>query len=188
MSEKEKENLTEEVKEEKKEKVKKKTKEEKLKEEIDELKLELLRANEKVLKILADSENLKKRLNNEREHERKYNNIYLIEELLPYLDQLRLVVNGKVDDEKLQNYLLGFKMINDQIFQILKDDGLEVIDAEGAMFDPNLHFAKEKEEDKEKPKGIVLKQILAGYKYKERIIRPAMVIVNEWSDENGNNK
>lgn len=188
LSEKEKDNVNEEIIEEKKEKVKKKTKEEKLKEEINELKLELLRTNEKVLQVLADSENLKKRLNNEREHERKYNNIYLIEELLPYLDQLRLVVNSKVDDEKLKNYLLGFKMINDQIFQILKDDGLTAIDAEGEMFDPKIHFATEKEEDREKPKGIVLKQILAGYQYKERIIRPAMVVVNEWSDENGNNK
>ncbi len=184
MSEKEKDILTEDSKE----KVKRKTKDEKLKDEIEELKLELLRSNEKVLKILADSENLKKRLNNEREHERKYSNIYLIEELLPYLDQLRLVVNSKVEDEMLKNYLIGFKMINDQIFQILKDDGLEAIDAEGEMFDPKIHFASEKEEDREKPKGIVLKQILAGYKYKERIIRPAMVVVNEWSDENGNNK
>ncbi len=184
MSEKEIKDVVEETKE----KPKKKSKEEKLKEEIEELKLELLRANEKVLKTLADSENLKKRLLAEKENERKYNNLYIIEELLPSLDQLRLVVNSKVEDEKLKNYLLGFKMISDQIFQVLEHDGLTAIDAEGENFDPKIHFATDKEENKDKPKGVVLKQILAGYKYKERIIRPAMVVVNEWSDENGNNK
>ncbi|HHT39587.1 MAG: nucleotide exchange factor GrpE [Acholeplasmatales bacterium] len=170
------------------EKVKKKTKTEKLKDEINELKLELLRLKEKNLQILADSENLKKRLKQEREQEKKYHNQYLIEKLLPALDQLRLVVNSNVSDEKLNNYLIGFKMINDEIFQTLANDGLTPIEAVGEMFDPKLHHALEKEVDKTKAKGIVLKQTLTGYKYKERIIRPAMVVVNDWSDENGNNK
>src|SRR5690554_2445944 len=170
------------------EKVKKKTKTEKLKDEINELKLELLRLKEKNLQILADSENLKKRLKQEREQEKKYHNQYLIEKLLPALDQVRLVVNSNVSDEKLNNYLIGFKMINDEIFQTLANDGLTPIEAVGEMFDPKLHHALEKEVDKTKAKGIVLKQTLTGYKYKERIIRPAMVVVNDWSDENGNNK
>ena len=152
------------------------------------MKLELLRLKEKNLQILADSENLKKRLKQEREQEKKYHNQYLIEKLLPALDRLRLVVNSNVSDEKLNNYLIGFKMINDEIFQTLANDGLTPIEAVGEMFDPKLHHALEKEVDKTKAKGIVLKQTLTGYKYKERIIRPAMVVVNDWSDENGNNK
>ncbi|NMA05793.1 MAG: nucleotide exchange factor GrpE [Acholeplasmataceae bacterium] len=182
-----KEEVKEEIKEEKEKKPKKKTKQD-LEREIDELKLENLRLAEKVLKALADSENYKKRLNHEREIEKKYSNMYLIERLIPSLDQLRLVTSYNVEDEALKNYLIGFKMINDQLYQVLEDDGLKVVDGLNQKFDPKYHHAIEKVCDKERENGIIVSQTQVGYMYKERTIRPAMVVVNEWSDENGNNK
>ena len=182
-----KEETKEEVKEEKEKKPKKKSRQE-LEKEIEELKLENLRLGEKVLKALADSENYKKRLNHEREVEKKYSNMYLIERLIPSLEQLRLVTSYEVKDETLKNYLIGFKMINDQLYQVLEYDGLKVVDGLNKQFDPKYHHAIEKVCDKERENGIIVSQTQVGYMYKERTIRPAMVVVNEWSDENGNNK
>ena len=169
-----------------KEKPKKKTKQQRLEDEISELKLENLRLSEKVLKALADGENYKKRLNHERELEKKYSNMYLIEKLIPALDQLRLVTSYEVEEPSLKNYLIGFKMINDQLYQTLEDDGLKVVDGMNQIFDPKYHYAIEKISDKEKENGLIVSQTQVGYMYKERTIRPAMVVVNEWSDENGN--
>ncbi|MFA5720504.1 MAG: nucleotide exchange factor GrpE [Acholeplasmataceae bacterium] len=171
---------------EKEVKPKKKTKQQRLEDEISELKLENLRLSEKVLKALADGENYKKRLNHERELEKKYSNMYLIEKLIPALDQLRLVTSYEVEEPSLKNYLIGFKMINDQLYQTLEDDGLKVVDGMNQIFDPKYHYAIEKISDKEKENGLIVSQTQVGYMYKERTIRPAMVVVNEWSDENGN--
>ena len=100
------------------------------------------------------------------------------------LDQLKKVVNVEVDDDKLKNYLIGFKMISNQIYQVLEDDGLKEIKALNEKFDPNYHYAVEKENNKEIEDGIITEVINIGYTYKERILRPAMVKVNEWSEEN----
>lgn len=171
-----------------KKKEKKKSEKQKLFEEIEALKLENLRLNEKSLRAIAETENFKKRMIQERDNERKYSNQYLIEELLPALDQLNLIVNLNVEDPTLKNYLIGFKMINDQIFNILEKDGLKQIVTKDQKFDPKYHYATEKQSDKTKDEQIILATTQTGYMYKERIIRPAMVIVNEWSDENGNNE
>ena len=84
-----------------KKKEKKKSEKQILTEEIETLKLENLRLNEKSLRAIADAENFKKRMLTERENERKYSNQYLIEELLPALDQLKLIVNLEVEDPNL---------------------------------------------------------------------------------------
>lgn len=182
--------IIEEVEDDKldKKKEKKKSEKQKLAEEIETLKLENLRLNEKSLRAIADAENFKKRMLTERDNEKKYSNQYLIEELLPALDQLKLIVNLEVEDPNLKNYLIGFKMISDQIFNILEKDGLKQIITKDQKFDPKYHYATEKQSDKSKEEHIILATTQTGYMYKERIIRPAMVIVNEWSDENGNNK
>jgi len=184
------EEIFESVEDEKtdKKKEKKKSEKQKLSEEIEALKLENLRLNEKTLRAIAETENFKKRMIQERDNERKYSNQYLIEELLPALDQLNLIVNLNVEDPTLKNYLIGFKMINDQIFNILEKDGLKQIVTKDQKFDPKYHYATEKQSDKTKEEQIILATTQTGYMYKERIIRPAMVIVNEWSDENGNNE
>lgn len=182
MSEKEKEVLEEEqIVEDKKES--KKTKKDKKQQEIDDLKLEVAKYQEEFLKSKADLENYKKRINDERIKDRKYAATNLINDLLMPLDQLKKVVNAEVNDDKLKNYLIGFKMISNQIYQVLEDDGLKEIKALNEKFDPNYHYAVEKENNKEIEDGIITEVVTKGYMYKERILRPAMVKVNEWSEE-----
>lgn len=158
-------------------------KKDKPKDVIKKLKEELKIKEENYLKSVADLENYKKRMNEERIKDRKYAATNLIHDLLLPLDQLSKVVEAEVNDPSLKNYLIGFKMINDQIFQVLEDDGLKEIEALNKVFDPNFHYAVEKVMDKEKEEGIILEVINKGYMYKDRVLRPSMVKVNEWSEE-----
>lgn len=170
----------EEIKEEPQEEKKKKLKP---KEQIAELALENYELRESYLKSKAELENFKKRNTEERIRDRKYASSNLIADLLNPLDQLKKVVQMETDDKALKNFLIGFKMINDQLYKVLEEDGLEEIKALGEQFDPNYHYAVEKECNEELEDGVVTEVTQLGYKYKGRILRPAMVKVNEWSEE-----
>ncbi|MGI6787663.1 MAG: nucleotide exchange factor GrpE [Acholeplasmataceae bacterium] len=146
-----------------------------LEEEIEKLKNDLLRNQ-------ADFENFKKRMNQERVIDRKYAAMDLVHDLLIPLDQLDKVVNMEVEDPVLKNYLIGFKMINDQIFEQLEANGVKAIKALGEVFDPKVHHAVEKDNNSEIDQNIITEEILKGYMYKDRVLRPAMVKVNEWSE------
>jgi len=161
----------------------KKEKKLKPKEQIERLAAENYSLREKYLSSEADLENYKKRMNKERIEDRKYAAMDLIHDLLLPLEQLKKVVNMNVDDDKLKNFLVGFKMINNQIYETLEAQGLKEIDALGKQFDPNYHYAVEKESNKELDNGIITEVTQTGYMYKERILRPSMVKVNEWSEE-----
>jgi molecular chaperone GrpE len=163
----------------------KKEKKNKHKEQLENLENEINQLKDKLLRNAAELENFKKRMNQERINDRKYASKTLISDILNPLDQLNKVVNMPTDNEALKNFLIGFKMINDQFYNILFQDGLKEIEALNQMFDPKVHYAIEKTSDKEKPNGINLEVIQKGYTYKEQLLRPAMVKVNEWSDENG---
>lgn len=161
-----------------------KTKKLKPKEQIERLVVENYELNERYLKSKAELENFKKRNTEERIRDRKFVSSILIADLLNPLDQLKKVVEMETKDKTLNNFLIGFKMINDQIYQVLEKDGLKEIDALGKEFNPNFHYAVEKESNKEVENGIITQVTQIGYTYKERILRPAMVKVNEWSEEN----
>ncbi len=79
-------------------------------------------------------------------------------------------------------------MLNQQFIQVLEQEGVMEIKALNEAFDPNKHHAVEKIKDESKPRGQIVEVLQRGYMYKERILRPAMVKVNEWSDENGEDK
>jgi len=71
----------------------------------------------------------------------------------------------------------GVAMIQEQLKTVLADTGVEEIDAAGKPFDPNLHEAISQQESAEVPEGVVLQQLRKGYKFKDRLLRPATVIV-----------
>ena len=166
----------------------KKEKRNKYKEQIEKLEDEISYLKDKLLRNAAELENFKKRMIQEKVNERKYASKNLIAEILGPLDQLNLVVNMYTENDLLKNFLIGFKMINDQLFNILNQDGLKEIDALEKPFDPNYHYAVEKISNPEKQNGINLEVLQKGYTYKDQLLRPAMVKINEWSEENGKDK
>ena len=161
----------------------KKEKKLKPKEQIERLIIENHKLNEQYLSVKADLENYKKRINKERIEDRKYAAMNLIADLLNPLEQLRMVVNMESDDQKLTNFLIGFKMISNQIYEQLEGQGLKHIKALGEEFDPNYHHAVEKDNNKDIAEGIVTQVTQEGYMFKEKLLRPSMVKVNEWSEE-----
>ena len=166
----------------------KKEKKHKYKDQIDTLEQEVKSLKDKLLRNAAELENFKKRMTLERINDRKFASKNLIFDILEPLDQMDRIVKMPTEDPMLKNFLYGFKMVNDKFYQVLFDDGLKEIDALNKQFDPKYHHAIEKESIKDKPNGINLEVIQKGYMYKDQLLRPAMVKVNEWSDENGEDK
>jgi len=159
-----------------------------LKDQIELLEKEIADLKDKNLRVVAEFENARKRLDTQRIQDRKYASKYLIDQLLTPLSQLDKIVELPTQDEKLKNFLIGFKMIKDQIFKTLEADGLKEIEALNQHFDPNFHEAMEKIHDQNQPNGINVAVINKGYMYKDQLIKPATVKVNEWSEEHGENK
>ena len=161
---------------------KKKTKKDevaKLKEEIEKLKNDNLKLKEDYLRCLADMENTRRRLNEDALKQKKYASQGLVESLVTPVDMLDKVSSMETESTELQNFLVGFKMISKQLIDILEADGLKEIDAKGKVFDANFHHAIEKEHVDGVEPNIVLEVKQAGYMYKDRLLRPAMVKVSE---------
>lgn len=158
----------------------KKEKKNKYKEKIEALENEKAELKDKLLRNAAELENYKRRMNEERIKERKYASCELVTNLVGILNNLDKCVNMETEDQMLKNFLIGFKMINNQLFDCLKNDGLEEIKAEIDMpFDPNVHNAIETVENPEKESGVIVEVLQKGYKYKDRVIKPTMVKVNK---------
>lgn len=173
------EELTEnvEVKETKKNK-KKKDKNEEL---INKLEIALSEEKAKAMRIQAEMINFKKRKEEELTNFLKYANSNLVEDLLPIVDNFERAI--KMDDNDLSDevskFLEGFKMIYGNLINILNKFEVKEIEAEGVEFNPSFHQAVLTDKDENKPSGVVLEVLQKGYMYKDKVIRPAMVKVNE---------
>lgn len=173
------ENIEKEKKKEKKSKSEKEL--EKFSEEIENLKKELSESQEKLLRNTAELVNFKRRKEAEVSNMLKYANEDFVIELLPVIDNFERAI--KLDDNDLSDevskFLSGFKMIFGNLNNILGKFEIKEIDALGLEFDPNFHQAVLMEHDSNKPSGVVLEVLQKGYIYKDKVIRPAMVKVNE---------
>lgn len=166
-----------------KEKTSKKVK--KLEEEIDKLKEENKKLKDQYVRTLADTENFKKRIDEERIRDRKYGSQRLLEKLIVSLDIFDKAVNMKTDDPNLNNFLIGFQMINNNINQVLEEEGVKKIKAID-KFDPRYHDAIETDYDETKEEGTILMVIKDGYMYKDRVLSPSLVKVNKKPLDNSN--
>lgn len=161
--------------------------EEKPNEELAKIQEENKKLKEQYLRVLADSENFRKRIDEERIRERKYGSQRLLEKLVNSIDIFDKVVNIKTDDEKLKNFLIGFEMINNDLKQIIQDEGVKKIKTIGEKFDPRFHHAVETEWVETKDEDIILEETQSGYMYKDRVLRVALVKVNKKNEEKKEN-
>ncbi len=176
-------NDTESKKEQKKE-PSKKDKLENCRKEIESLKMEVEHWKNEYLKAHADSLNFQKRINEEAIKNRKYASQNIVSELINPIDMLVQIVNMDVSNPEVNNYKLGFQMITNQIIEILQNDGLKPVEAKvGAEFNPQVMQAVETEANEELEDNKIIKVMQAGYMYKDRVLRPAMVIVNKLKKE-----
>lgn len=149
--------------------------------EIEQLNNQINVLKETLLRNQADLQNFKRRKDEESERLLKYKNEDLIKELLSVVDNFERAI--KMDDNDLSDevskFLAGFKLIYTNTVNILNKYEVKEINAEGVEFDPTYHHAVLTEHDDNKPAGVVLEVLQKGYLYKDRVIRPAMVKVNE---------
>lgn len=157
----------------------KKEKKDKYKEQIAKLEAELKEQHNEYLKVFAEMENTKRRLKEEAVRDRKYASQKVIGELINPIDMLCKIVASPAPSPEIANYLIGFQMITNQLMDILKQEGLKEIEAQDKEFDPALMQAMSTENVEDAPDNIVLKVMQTGYLYKDRILRPAMVVVNK---------
>jgi len=154
---------------------------EKLNIELDKVKKESLEKDERVLRFQAELQNFKRRKEEENVYNMKYKNEDILKSLLPVLDNfergLRMDDNDLSDE--VSKFLSGFKMIYTSLIEILNKNEVKEIKAEGIEFDPTVHQAVLMEHNENKPSGVVLEVLQKGYMYKDKVIRPAMVKVNE---------
>ena len=158
--------------------VEEKTAEELLQEKVDKLEEELKQSEDKYLRLYAEFENFKRRKNKEIETNNIYKSQKVITEILPSLDNLERALQVESDNEEIKSLLKGVEMVYEGLLNVLKTEGVELIETENAQFDPNYHHAVMQEEDSEKESGAILDTFQKGYKLKDRVIRPAMVKVN----------
>ncbi len=151
-------------------------------EQFEELKARAAKADEareQLLRTAADFDNFKKRAARERTETVQFANSSLLQKLLPVMDNfdMALAAAQSVKDEKTASLQAGIAMVQSQLKNILAEAGLEEIDAAGKAFDPAQHEAVSEQETDAVPEGKVVQQIRKGYKLRDRLLRPAAVVV-----------
>jgi molecular chaperone GrpE len=139
--------------------------------------MQVTQLQEKLLRVQADFDNYRKRITKEKEDSIRYSNENLLMELLPVVDnfELGLVAAETATDPK--SIAMGMQMVKSQLKRFLEDCGVQEINAIGSMFDPHLHEAVSQEVSSSVPDGSILSQSRKGYKLRDRLLRPAVVVV-----------
>jgi molecular chaperone GrpE len=134
---------------------------------------------ERLLRVTADFENFKKRAARERSEAIQFANTTLLQKLLPVIDNFEMAQTAAqtAQGDKLASLQTGIAMIQQQLKAALAEAGLEEMDASGKPFDPTFHEAVSQQETDQVPEGQVIQQIRKGYKLRDRLLRPAAVIV-----------
>nr|WP_239061358.1 MULTISPECIES: nucleotide exchange factor GrpE [unclassified Lacticaseibacillus] len=132
---------------------------------------------DKYLRAAAEINNMNKRFNKEREDMAKYDGQKLATAVLPVLDNLERALATEVTDDAAQSLKKGVEMVYSHLDNALKENGVTEITATG-KFDPNLQQAVQTvPADKDHAKDTVVQVLQKGYKLKDRVLRPAMVVV-----------
>ncbi len=125
----------------------------------------------------AEMDNLRRISKMEQKETREYGLHQFLCKLLPILDNLeRGLEQARADKDVPESYVNGLEMIYKQLFQVLEQEGVRVMEAAGTSFDPHCHHAVMEVESEEEP-GNVVEELQKGYWHYERVLRPAMVKV-----------
>ena len=153
--------------------------------ELDQLKAEVAALTQKnkdledkYLRSQAEIQNAQRRYSKERADLVKYESQRLGKDILSSVDNLERALQVKADDEASRQLKKGIEMTLEGLVRALKDNGIEEIKADGEKFDPTLHQAVQSvPAENDDQKGHVVQVLQKGYVYKDRTLRPAMVVV-----------
>lgn len=139
---------------------------------------ELAAANDRLLRLQAEMQNLRNRTSREISDERRYAALPILRDLLPVIDNIDRAIEAATKAGEAENLLAGFRLVRQQLATVLTQHECEVIDPTGQPFDPNFHQAILQQPSVEAPAGHVTMTTQSGYKLHDRVVRPAQVIVS----------
>ena len=138
---------------------------------------------DRMLRLAAEFENYKKRMQRERETMMKYAEENVLKELLPTLDNLERAIEQGRDSDDASALLEGVEMTFKGLLGALEKIGLKPLSGVGEEFDPNFHEALAAEPSDEVPANVILQEYQKGYMFKDRLIRAAKVVVSKGNEE-----
>lgn len=152
--------------------------EDSLKKEVETLKSELAAVQEKLIYLQADYQNFRKRASKDISEARIYGAANALEPFITVYDYLMMARQAAEKSDKIEQIRQGLAMIIDQYMKAFEESGVSRIETVGAPFDPTIHEAVAREASAEYPEGIILKEWTGGYRFGERLLRPAKVVVS----------
>jgi molecular chaperone GrpE len=145
--------------------------------EEDKLRAQVAELKDKLLRGQAEWDNSRKRIERTKDEAVRYAGEALLEKLLPVLDNFEMGMQAAKSATDAKAISQGFEMVLAQFQQVLREAGVEPVEAVGHPFDPHRHEALGHQDSEEHPEGHVISQTRKGYKLKDRLLRPASVFV-----------
>ena len=147
-----------------------------------ELKAKLIDVEEKLLRALAENDNLRKRHDKEIEDNSKYAIKDFSYSILSVADNLTRAIesipkNELENNDILKNLFVGIEATQKDLSNVLERHGIKKFNSRDKKFDPEIHQAVSKK-NSEKAEGVILEEMQSGYKIGERLLRAAMVVVS----------
>jgi len=147
----------------------------------EQLETELQELNDKYLRLYAEFETYKRRVNKDKEEIQRYGNESLLHDLLPIIDNLELALKHASDNVS-EGLVQGVEITLKELNKTLEKFGLKAIDAEGRRFDPSVHHAMTQVVRDDVEDNVVVEEFRKGYLLKEKVLRPSLVAVSKKSE------
>ncbi|GAE91136.1 heat shock protein GrpE [Gracilibacillus boraciitolerans JCM 21714] len=147
--------------------------------EVQQLKDENDELQNRLLRVQAEYDNFRKRTKKEKEADLKYKSQSIVTELLPVLDNFERALQVEIEDKAAKGVVEGLEIVYRQLKTVLESEGVEAIETDGQIFDPTLHQAVIQVEEEGYESNQIVETMQKGYQLKGRVIRPAMVKVNQ---------
>ena len=144
---------------------------------LNEALLEAAQWKEVAMRTAAELDNYRKRMAREMQDTARYANAGLLESLLPILDNFELGLNAAKAESAQSNLYLGLSMVLKQVQDFLREQGVEEVNATGP-FDPHLHEPMTQQPSDEVPEGTIIYHTRRGYRLRDRLLRPASVVLS----------
>lgn len=147
-------------------------------EEVERLRKERDELEDRYRRALADLENTRKRLRRELEEMRHFGHVELARDILPIVDDLERALGGVPEERRDDPLVVGVQMVLERLLKVLRDHGIEPIEAQGQPFDPQHHEAIEHVEREDVPPNTVVGELYRGYRVRDRLLRASGVSVS----------
>jgi len=152
---------------------------------VESLRAKIEALEEKLLRVAADFENRRKRVEQQRDDAIRFANVDMLRALLVIVDDFDRSLAAARQADSIESVVKGEALIHANLIKALRDFGLEEIDALHKPFDPACHEALMQQPSADHPPGTVLEEVARGYRFHDRVVRPSKVIVSKALDDPG---